>query len=750
MPRKKYLALTAFILSVACAGTIGKHDQFSRREHDLRVGNIPSDLHPEWENADRCTKCHMTWSREYGYYRGWDRHGYTYDYHAIPPSGFKDPYGLDAEYNPYVDYYFSDWWRGPWLDMAETPDPAMHIDGYGRVNDGTSEPGDFDGPVIVVDPSGEGDAETIQEGVDKASPGTTVFVKSGVYRECVRLKEGIRLWGENAHTTIIDPDFTGSAIRAANNCDISGFTLTGTGMNYKTYDFSSGVHALDCDSTLVIRGNIFDSNAVFGILVECSRRGGTPPDPEKRYIEPKKALDNLDYDRYPNPRIIGNTFYVIGERAVYSIHAAPEIANNVFIGNVKTLGMTQHSRPFIHHNVFYRNNVTVNMNRSMPIMCYNIFYKNYWGQRVIEGALPTIHDNVTWNSPYYKEFREDGSPILYLPHPGTGEIEVDPGFSDPDAGDFRLSASSPLTGRGTGATWGLLAGPGIQEPPVVPCKRSYAEEFNNRNESSDSIVAEIKKRLGAIRTLQVSYTIEYDSFMDVAYDRHGDQASVSITAEPVSGMRYDVPSWRMEGNKRRKVYRSELFDRNRTLPDSGTVLFDGEKLHVLSGRFRDICGAVDDPFNVGEKVFRENVGGLYLDYDQYLNGAIGPIGTFLHGYLTVFGGEVSDERVSVDGHECVVIIYPNIGTDQKFRFYLDPDIGYMPRRLEQYIDTILYRRIDGYRYENRGGASVPVEATITDYAIREPHVGKIAGKCTMKVKTITVNDGRTELPGMNR
>ena len=63
--------------------------------------------------------------------------------------------------------------------------------------------------------------------------------------------------------TIINPDYTNSSIIAANNCDISGFTLTGTGMNYKDYTFSSGVHALDCDSTLVIRGNIFDSNAVF-------------------------------------------------------------------------------------------------------------------------------------------------------------------------------------------------------------------------------------------------------------------------------------------------------------------------------------------------------------------------------------------------------------------------------------------------------------------------------------------------------
>lgn len=444
---RKWVPIIIIAGVISCAGMFGVSDLDSKREHDLRVGNISGSLHSEWKEADRCTKCHMVWSWEFGYYRGWDRHGFVYDYYKTSPYGYKDPYRLDAPWNPYEEYYQSDWWNGHWLSDAERPDPIMHFDGYGRVNDGTAQPGDFDGSVIVVDQSGNGDAATIQEAVDRAKPGTTVFVRPGTYRECVRLKEGIRLWGQNPHTTVINPDFTGSAIIAANNCDISGFTLTGTGMNYKTYEFFSGVHALDCDSTLVIRGNIFDSNAVFGVLVESSRAGGTPKEHEKRYITPNNALRNLDYTGYPNPRIIGNTFYVIGERAVYCIHSAPEVANNVFIGNVKTVGMTQHSRPFIHHNVFYRNNVALNMNRSMPVVAYNILIRNYWGQRVIEGSRPRIHDNVTWRSPYYKEFAEDGLPILYTPHPGNGELTVDPEFIDRDCGDFRLAVDSPLLSR---------------------------------------------------------------------------------------------------------------------------------------------------------------------------------------------------------------------------------------------------------------------------------------------------------------
>jgi len=738
MSTHRLVAAALFFGLIGCAGIMKKSDPFSVREHDLRVGNIPGALHPEWKDSDRCTKCHMVWSWEFGYYRGWDRHGFVYDYYKTEPYGYKDPYGLDVAYNPYKEYYYTGWWKGPWLETTGSPEPSMCFDGYGKVNDGTAKPDDFDSPVIVVDAAGTGDVRTIQEAVDRAAPGTTVFVRSGTYRECVKLKEGIRLWGENPHTTIINPDFTGSAVYAANNCDISGFTLTGTGMNYKTYDFSSGVYALDCDSTLVIRGNIFDSNAVFGVLVESTRAGGTPENPEKRYITPKEALVNIDYTSYPNPRIIGNTFYVIGERAVYSIHSAPEIANNVFIGNVKTLGMTQHSRPFIHHNVFYRNNVTVNMNRSMPIICFNIFYRNYWGQRVIEGARPVIHDNVAWHSPYYKEFAEDGAPILYSPHPGDGEIDLDPGFADPDAGDFSLSAGSPLLKRAGSKTYGLVSGPGIQSPPVIPCSRSFAEEFNNRNSASDSLTAQIKRRLGAIVSIRLSYSLEYKSFMDATYDRFGDQVSAVVADTPVSGMRYTVSDWIMDGDKREKHYSSELFAGNLAVSDSGTVCYDGESLRVLSGRFRDISGAPDDPDAVAEKVFRENTGGLYLDYDQYLNGAIGPMGTFFHGYLTVFGGEVLKEHEEVDGCPCVVVMYPNIGADQRYLFYLDPGLDYMPRRLEQYYNRMLYRRIDGYRYEFHEGIPMPVEVKVTDYAVRSPHTGKVIGTCVMKVKPGTL------------
>lgn len=711
-----------------CLGLAG------RRTSELRAGMRLSEIHPDWEKNDRCTKCHMAWSWEYGYYRGWDRHGLISDYSKVSPAGYKDPYGLDVPVNTFADYYYTNWWSGKPFGKTASGDPVIHLDGYGRINDGMAVPGDLEGTVIVVDQSGGGHARTVQEGVDRARPGDTVFVMPGTYKEMVRLREGINLWGKNAYTTIIDSENKGSTIVAANQCDISGFTLTGTGFDYSNDRFRAAVHAVDCDSTLVIRGNIFFSNSVFGVLVESSRADGYFTSSEDRFIAPENALEDIEYRGYSNPRIIGNTFYNIGERAVYCIHAAPEIANNIFMGNLKTLGMTQSSRPFIHHNVFYRNTVSININRSMPIICRNIMVDNYWGQRIMEGSFPYIHDNVTWNSPYYNEFAEDGRYIPYEPVPGVGEVSVDPRFLDKDGGDFRFAPDSPFAGNNHRPEhYGIISGPGIQLPPSIACEYSWAEEFLHRTDETRAIIAHVDSHNDRIRELDLSYTVVYRSYMTAEYDSSGNQIDFAVADSPVSGTDYTAIRWNWNAEGRRKRYSSRMFAGETALTDSGTVIFDGRSVSVLSGRFKSPEGIPSNGHMPGELPVRENVGGLYFDYDQYLYGSIGPAGTFYYGYLRILGGQVMEEREVVDGYECVVARYPHLGSDQVYKFYLDPEIGYRPRRLEQYFDKTLYRRIDDYRYVSVDGVYLPVYARITDYAVKSPANGRVIGVTVMRV-----------------
>ena len=133
------------------------------------------------------------------------------------------------------------------------------------------------------------------------------------------------------------------------------------------------------------------------------------------------------------------------------------------------------------------------------------------------------------------------------------------------------------------------------------------------------------------------------------------------------------------------------------------------------------------------------MGGLYLDYDQYLHGAIGPGGTFWYGYLAVFGGIVAEERQVVDGRECVVVTHPHMGSDQVYTFYLDPALNYSPRRLEQRFEHELYRRIDYSGYREIDGIHYPTGAEITDYCVKGTDTGKVVGRLTMEVTDITLN-----------
>lgn len=744
---KRHFPVFLVFLLVFVSGCVG-FAGLRQKKSELAPGMRLSEIHPDWEKNDRCTKCHMAWSWEYGYYRGWDRHGLISDYSKVSPAGFKDPYGLDVPVNTFAGYYYSDWWKSEALEKPPVTPSRMRFTGYGPINDGKAAPRDLHGRVVVVDSTGAGDARTVQEGVNMAKPGDTVFVKSGTYRETVKLREGIRLWGENPYKTIIDSENKGSTIVAANNCDISGFTLTGTGFDYSADRFRAAVHAVDCDSTLVIRGNIFFSNSVFGVLVESSRADGYFTSSADRYVAPENALSNIEYRGYPNPLIIGNMFYNIGERAIYCIHAAPEISNNIFMGNLKTLGMTQLSRPYIHHNVFYRNTVSININRSTPIITHNIMIDNYWGQRIMEGSRPVIHDNVTWNSPYYNEFDEDGRHILYPPSPGTGELSVDPKFVDKNGGDFRFAPDSPFAGKNRRPDHhGIIEGPGIQVPPTIACEYSWAEEFLHRTPETQTVVASVDSVNALVKSIEISYTVTYRSFMKSDYDSSGNQAAFELSGVPVSGTDYTASSWKWENGKRRKTYTATIFGAGKTLADSGTVVFDGRRVKAVTGRFAAMDTGSHDAIGAGELPARENIGGLYYDYDQYLNGSIGPAGTFFYGYLRILGGEVMKERETVDGRECVVVRYPHLGSDQVYKFYLDPARGYRPLKLEQYFDKTLYRRIDDYRYAPAAGTWFPVSVRVTDYAVRKPSQGRVVGVAVMRVTpgTLVVNGRNVDI-----
>ncbi|MHC1574330.1 MAG: S-layer protein domain-containing protein [Candidatus Methanogasteraceae archaeon] len=74
----------------------------------------------------------------------------------------------------------------------------------------------------------QGDGTPIQDAIDDAEPGDTIYVHAGTYVENLVVRKSLTLVGENRSTTVIDGDGSADIIRVrADGCTITGFTIVG-------------------------------------------------------------------------------------------------------------------------------------------------------------------------------------------------------------------------------------------------------------------------------------------------------------------------------------------------------------------------------------------------------------------------------------------------------------------------------------------------------------------------------------------
>ncbi len=128
-----------------------------------------------------------------------------------------------------------------------------------------SEPTEGDPATIVV----PDDFPTIQEAINNAADGDTVFVKSGTYYEHVIINKTLSLTGENCTTTIIDGNWTGVVINVTRSgINVSGLTVRRSGSIYWE---NAGIY-LDNAEDCSINGSILTENPFAGLELANSRR----------------------------------------------------------------------------------------------------------------------------------------------------------------------------------------------------------------------------------------------------------------------------------------------------------------------------------------------------------------------------------------------------------------------------------------------------------------------------------------------
>jgi len=170
----------------------------------------------------------------------------------------------------------------------------------------------YPGTVYHVDDDGSEQFTSIQEAIDAASDGDTVYVHAGYYTECLFVDKAIALKGQGAQRTTIDGDQYSAAIAiSAGNVTIQGFTIL-NGRNAGVY-----IDANDCTlatNTITNNGldgiyihasnnNVIRNNAIFNHARGISIRGSY------NLIKGNTITSNDEYGIYINYESIPNFIY---------------------------------------------------------------------------------------------------------------------------------------------------------------------------------------------------------------------------------------------------------------------------------------------------------------------------------------------------------------------------------------------------------------------------------------------------------
>ncbi|MGB7532205.1 MAG: NosD domain-containing protein [Halobacteriota archaeon] len=286
-------------------------------------------------------------------------------------------------------------------------------------------------PQIYVDDDFIDDPEnhqwnTIQEGINDATDGGTVYVYSGLYVENVVVDKPITLRGEDRDNTIVDGGGNGDVVKVvADGCEISGFTVRNSG----TYD--AGIFLYYSENNIVTNNNA--SNNDYGIYL-CSSNNNL--------ITSNIANLNIYYGIYlwssSNNNITNNLANSNNEHGIYLYYSDNSniLTDNNASNNYDGIYLQYSSSNTITNNL-------ANSNSHFGICIYssscNMITNNLAnsnnnrGIRIYSSSSNTITNNLTNSNTYYG---------IYLDYSSSNTLTSNTANSNNDHGIYLWSSSN--------------------------------------------------------------------------------------------------------------------------------------------------------------------------------------------------------------------------------------------------------------------------------------------------------------------
>jgi len=257
---------------------------------------------------------------------------------------------------------------------------------------------EIEATVVYVSSKGIGEYSTIQQGIDKANDGDTVFVYNGTYYENIVIDKTLSLIGENNTTTFINGRDVGNVVKInADGVTIKGFTIQHGGLTYPLAGINcSSDHNTISENSIIfnfygiilyrssnnkITGNIIQNNDNCGIYISQSTHNIIENNTiQKHTYNGIGMYDSSDNNTIQRNTLRNNNYYGVNIR----ISSFNIVRENIFVDNNIGIHIPS-SENTVEANSFFDNNQDIDEELVTPgytliMIVFAVVLILYWRQ----------------------------------------------------------------------------------------------------------------------------------------------------------------------------------------------------------------------------------------------------------------------------------------------------------------------------------------------------------------------------------